>query len=261
MIFFNYRPIASAYQLLTPPSFSLPTSTPKLDDAPMGFSPFLGHQTFYGNGSNDWSNSDTDKVCLLFGSSITTRVEESRMKRGSRTLINLSKSGAKICDLIGLADKFCIDQPGMLGRVDKIIINIGTNDVKWFNGKQFSVHKRCFNPLVSLVKNLKFKFPLAQITFVPMLPIRAVYNYTAKTVNDFNLVVLEVCRKFGCMFFDCFGDFLSEDCRDYNSALFRDKWHPNKLGLGLLCRAIKSIIFGPVIPSQVRCFWHWPFYH
>ncbi|KAL5269340.1 hypothetical protein ACHWQZ_G002980 [Mnemiopsis leidyi] len=95
----------------TPPSFSLPTSTPKLDDAPMGFSPFLGHQTFYGNGSNDWSNSDTDKVCLLFGSSITTRVEESRMKRGSRTLINLSKSGAKICDLIGLADKFCIDQP------------------------------------------------------------------------------------------------------------------------------------------------------
>ncbi|KAL5256818.1 hypothetical protein ACHWQZ_G011919 [Mnemiopsis leidyi] len=95
----------------TPPSFSLPTSTPKLDDAPMGFSPFLGHQTFYSNGSNDWSNSDTDKVCLLFGSSITTRVEESRMKRGSRTLINLSKSGAKICDLIGLADKFCIDQP------------------------------------------------------------------------------------------------------------------------------------------------------
>ena len=245
-----------------PPSLSLPrpTSTPKLEDAPLGFSPFPGQHTINHSGLDDWSTSNGDKVCLLFGSSITTRVEENRMKKGSRTLINLSKSGAKICDLNVLADKFCSEHSDVIGRVDKIIVNIGTNDVKWFNGKQFSVHKRCFNPLTSLVRNLKYRFPLAVITFIPMLPIRAVYNYTAKTVNDFNMVLLEVCRKFGCMFFDCFSDFLSADYRDYNAALFRDKWHPNMHGLGLLCRAIKSIIFGPLIPSQVRCFWHRPFY-
>ena len=243
-----------------PPSFSLPASTPKLGDAPMGFSPFPGQHTINHSGLDDWTTSSGDKVCLLFGSSVTTRVEEDRMKRGSRTLINLSKSGAKICDLNALADKFCSNHQDLIGRVDKIIVNIGTNDIKWFNGKQFSVHRRCFNPLTSLVRNLKYKFPLAVITFIPMLPIRAVYNYTARTVNDFNMVLLEVCRKFGCMFFDCFSDFLSADYRDYNSALFRDKWHPNMRGLGLLCRAIKVIIFGPLIPSQVRCFWHQPFY-
>ena len=102
--------------------------------------------------------------------------------------------------------------------------------------------------------------PLAVITFIPMLPIRALYNYTAKTVNDFNMLLLEVCQRFGCIFFDCFSDFLSHDYRDYNPTLFRDKWHPNERGLALLCRAIKCIIFGSLVSSQVRCFWHMPFY-
>ena len=253
---------STAVDTKKPSSLSLPrpTSTPKLEDASLGFSPFPGHHTINQSGLFDCSSSNGDKVCLLFGSSITTRVEENRMKRGSRTLINLSKSGAKICDINALVDQFCVEHPYVIERVDKIIVNIGTNDVKWFNGKQFSVHRRCLNPLTSLVRVLKYRFPLAVITFIPMLPIRAVYNYTARTVNDFNMVLLEVCRKFGCIFFDCFSDFLSADYRDYNAALFRDKWHPNMQGLGLLCRAIKSIIFGPLISSQVRCFWHRPFY-
>jgi len=243
-----------------PPNLVLPTSTPNFVDAPAGFSPFPGQDTFSHSGFNNTTRGNGNKVCLLFGSSVTTGVAESRMKRGSRELINLSQSGARVCDLNKLADKFCTDHPDLINRVDKIIVNIGTNDVKWFNGKRFSVHKRCYNPLISLVTALKFKFPLAVITFIPMLPIRALYNYTAKTVNDFNLLLLEVCRKYGCIFFDCFSDFLSHDYRDYNSALFRDKWHPNEHGLSLLCRALKCIIFGTVVSSQVSCFWHRPYY-
>ena len=78
------------------------------------------------------------------------------MKRGSRELINLSKSGARVCDLNQLADEFCTDHPDLIHRVDKIIVNIGTNDVKWFNGSRCSVHKRCYNPLTDLY----FPFPL-----------------------------------------------------------------------------------------------------
>lgn len=241
-----------------PPSLVLPTSTPNFGDAPVGFSPFPGQDTIIHSGFDN--SAKGNKICLLFGSSVTTGVVESRMKRGSRELINLSKSGARVCDLNKLADEFCTERPDMIHRVDKIIVNIGTNDVKWFNGKRFSVHKRCFNPLISLVTTLKFKFPLAVITFIPMLPIRALYNYTAKTVNDFNMLLLEVCQRYGCIFFDCFSDFLSHDYQDYDSTLFRDKWHPNEHGLALLCRAIKYIIFGTVVSSQVRCFWHWPYY-
>ena len=245
---------------VTPPDIELPTSTPNFGDAPMGFSPFPGHHTISHSGFGNLSNSKGNNVCLLFGSSVTTRVDENRMKRGSRELINLSKSGARICDLSKLADKFCSENPELICRVDKIIVNIGTNDVKWFNGSRYSVHKRCYNPLTDLVRALKYKFPLAVITFIPMLPIRALYNYTAKTVNDFNMLLLEVCQRFGCIFFDCFSDFLSHDYRDYNPTLFRDKWHPNERGLALLCRAIKCIIFGSLVSSQVRCFWHMPFY-
>ena len=63
-------------------------------------------------------------------------------EKGSRSLINLTKSVAKICDLNALAEKFCSDHSDVIGRlrIDKIIVNTRTNDVKWLNGKQFSVH-------------------------------------------------------------------------------------------------------------------------
>ena len=38
-----------------------------------------------------------------------------------------------------------------------------------------------------------------------MLPIKAVYNYIiARAFNDFNMILLQVCRKSGCIFFDFF---------------------------------------------------------
>ena len=112
------------------------------------------------------------------------------MGKGSRGFINLSKSGAKICDLHRLANDFCSENPGLIGDVDKIVINIGTNDVKWLNGRRYSVFKRFRAPLLDLIKDLKLRFPLAHITFMTMLPIRAFYNYTAQTVNDFNSLLL-----------------------------------------------------------------------
>ena len=101
---------------------------------------------------------------------------------------------------------------------------------------------------------------MATIVFVPMLPIRAFYNYTAGTVNDFNRLLFNICREFGCIFYDCFRDFLAPDLRDYNSNLFRDKWHLNDFGLRLFCRALKYLIFGHVMSSHVGTSWHYPFY-
>ena len=235
------------------------SSTPNLDSCNQGFSPFPDHQTFSFNGGLN-SSSSRQRYCLLFGSSITTRVDEDRMGKGSRVFINLSKSGAKIRDLHKFANDFCSENPSMTGDVDKIVINIGTNDVKWLNGSRYSVFKRFRAPLLNLIKDLKLRFPLAHITFMTMLPIRAFYNYTARTVNDFNSLLLEVCRSSGCEFFDCFEDFLAPDLRDYDETLFWDKWHPNAHGLRILCRAIKCIIYGNTFRSHMRTFWHRPFY-
>ena len=236
-------------------------STPVAVSSQPGYSPFPGHDSLNSSGlTNNSSGSGGKRVCLMFGSSITTRVEEDRMSKGSRVVVNLSKSGAKICDLHKYANDFCLGNADIVSNVDKIIVNIGTNDVKWFNGCRFSVFKRFKVPLLNLVKDLKFRFPLANISFITMLPIRALYNYTAETVNQFNLLLLEVCKMTGCEFFDCFGDFLDVDLRDYNYSLFRDKWHLNEHGLKLLCRALKYIIFGNTFRSHMRTYWRRPFY-
>ena len=244
---------------LQPPQVPITASTPNLDSCNQGFSPFPGQQTFNFTGGSS-SSSSNERLCLLFGSSITTRVEEKRMGKGSRVVMNLSRSGAKIHDIHRIANDFCSEHPTIIGGVDKIVINIGTNDVKWYNGSRVPVSKRFRAPLLNLIKDLKCKFPLANITFMTMLPIRAFYNYTARTVNAYNYLLMDVCRSSGCEFFDCFGDFLAPDLSDFDDTLFWDKWHPNEHGLKILCRAIKCVIYGNTFRSHMRTFWHQPFY-
>ena len=103
------------------------------------------------------------------------------------------------------------------------------------------------------MKDLKLLFPNALIIFTTVLPIRALYNYTAFTVNSFNSLLYQVCNDFGCIFYDCFLDFLAPDQRDYNSSLFRDKWHLNENGLRLLCRSIKDCVYGRLFDSRANC--------
>ncbi len=161
-------------------------------------------------------------------------------------------SGAKIHDLSKIANEFYSDNPLLAHKVDKLVINIGTNDVKWLNGRLHSVFRKFRAPLSNLIRDLKFLFPHALIVFTTVLPIRALYNYTASTINDFNKLIFEVCNRFGCIFFDCFYDFLAPDLRDYNSTLFRDKWHLNDLGLRILCRALKYCVYGNLFRSAAR---------
>ena len=237
-----------------PPAAVTPPPPTSLHDVPQGYSPFGQNSS-----ANDrFLNPDqqTQKICLLLGSSITSKVNGELLSRKSRTVINLSESGARIFDISKIANDFYLENACLVHKVDKIVINIGTNDVKWLNGFKISVYKKLRAPLCDMIRNLKFLFPSALIVFTTMLPISALYNYTAPTVNSFNRLLFEVCCDLGCIFFDCFRDFLSQDFRDYNRNLFRDKWHPNEKGLRVLCRAIKFCIYGNLFTSRSRtsCF-------
>ena len=248
-------PITPPAQPGPPPS----SSTPGFDSTGEGFSPFPGQHTFSFEHSRQ-HQMQGDRVCLLFGSSITKGVDGDKMSRGSRVVINLSESGARIADVHNIASDFFADNQSIINRVDRIMVNIGTNDIKWLNGRRHPVSKKFRAPLCNLVRDLKYMFPAATIVFVSVLPIRAFYNYTAKTVNAFNRLLFEVSRDLGCIFFDCFYDFLAYDLQDYNSNLFRDKWHLNDSGLRLLCRALKYVIYGNLFSSFSRTSWHRPFY-
>ncbi|NQZ52355.1 MAG: SGNH/GDSL hydrolase family protein [Moritella sp.] len=129
---------------------------------------------------------------------------------------------------------------------------VGTNDVKYFDSSTKDVTKRFRQPLVRLVKLLKLLFPGAQIIFKCVLPMGIMYTYTAKSVHDFNYLLLDICKDFGCIFFDCFSDFLDQWGNCYNNYLYRDRIHLNDIGLRILCRALKFIIYRNVFNPIMR---------
>lgn len=256
-------PVTSENSEKTPPKSSVKdipiSSTPNLDSAAQGFSPFPQHSNLDRN--SGLKHPQSERIGLILGSSITKNVSGEMLSRKSRTVVNLSESGANIYDLTKISNEFYAENTSLVHKVDRIVINIGTNDIKWLNGRRASVFRKFRIPLSNLVKDLKLLFPNALIIFTTVLPIRALYNYTAFTVNSFNSLLYQVCNDFGCIFYDCFLDFLAPDQRDYNSSLFRDKWHLNENGLRLLCRSIKDCVYGRLFDSRAKSRYGSGFYN
>ena len=166
-----------------------------------------------------------ERICLLFGTSITSGIVGDKLSRRNRTVVNISYSGSKIADISEAVNEFYMDNPDAVQRVDKIILSFGTNEMKYFNSFENSVSKRYYNPICNLVTQVKYLFPVAQIYFQSLLPIRIVFKYNAKSIHSFNYLLIDVCRKFGYAFINCFGDFLDESPSiDIDLDLYRDTW-------------------------------------
>ena len=178
------------------------------------------------------------------------------MSRGSRTVVNCSYSGARINDIYKVAEDFFVENPQSTQHVDKIIISVGTNEAKYFNSDKYNIFRRYRAPLVNLVSTIKIMFPLAQIIFQSVLPIRIFYTYTPQSVHLFNRLLIDICKSHGCVFFDCFGEFLDQFKYDFDTNLYRDNLHLNNFGLSKLCRAYKYIIYRNVYNPLTRysCF-------
>lgn len=240
------------------PSVPSPPSAPGFSKSPDGYSPFTPNQslqskTSYGNDLN------SDKICVIFGTSITSRVDENKLSRKNRTVVNCSTSGAKISDISEAVNEFVTDNIHIVNKVDKIILCLGTNDVKYFNSFQYSLRKRFWSPLTRLVDQVKLLFPGAQIIFKSLLPMRIIRKYTVDNVHLFNGLLIDICAKYGCIFFDCFRNFLDEHGHDVNECLYWDNFHLNSNGLKVLCRALKYVIYGQVFNPFMRGN-HFPYY-
>ena len=243
----------SANLPMTPVKHPRTASTPRsLCPANMGYYPYPGHKddTLYSGQANIPTGNPKEKLCLLFGSSITVPVDGSKMSRGNRTVINLSSSGFRIGDIAKATTEFWEENQDCINRVDKVIINVGTNEIKGYNGFARKVNV-FWGPLCKLVQTIRFCFPNAQIIFQSVLPIRSFYRYNAYTVNQFNLLLIKLCKMFGCYFFDCFSLFLDGDCIDINWDLYKFSWkgvrfnqgiHLSEKGIGVLCKALKFAV-------------------
>ena len=205
---------------------------------------------------NDTATSKTscskNKFCVIFGTSITENVDGDILSRKSRKVINCSVPGAKIGDIRQEIQDFCADNPGVINHVDRVILCIGVNDIKFFDGIRYDIFKRFRSPLTNLVKLIKYLLPEAQVIIKCVLPMTRYYRYIVQTIHDFNLLLLEICGKNGCIFLDCFADFLDYYGCEKDDSLYRDRWHLNGEGLKVLCRALKFAIYQDIFNPYMR---------
>ena len=156
-----------------------------------------------------------------------------------RKVINLSKSGAKIRDITqSLREFFDSHEDSKSDNVDKIIISIGTNDIKY--SQRGIGHLRKY--LIELANIAKDLFPYATLIFQSCLPMKVAYKYTVRNVLDFNALLREICFSRDCVYLDCFNSFLSSDNKDYNENLYSDWLHLNGKGLAILAKWFKYIV-------------------
>lgn len=217
-----------------------------------GYSPFPHTPYTTSSAKPAVLDRSSERVCLIFGTSVTEHVDGDLMSRGNRTVVNLSSSGANIDDIRQMAEDFHHENLPSIHKIDKIIVSVGTNDVKFYNPRVRNMSKDLKPKLITLVKVLKQLYPSAQVHFQTMLPIRITYNYTAESVHQFNHILLNICTQYNCFFFDCFSRFLDNDGVFYNRTLFRDNYHLNNAGLKVLCRALKFLVYSNVFNPHPR---------
>ena len=248
----NTPPVAALFHAPSSESNKVSPDQQKTSD---GYSPFPPKSvSFHSSTTTHPSTEANKKLCLILGSSITLDISGQLLSRGNRRVINCSETGANLRDVCRMAKDFHFENPNSILNVDQIILNVGTNDIKYFNGRDRNVFKH-FKPLViDLVKSLKFMFPRALMVFQSVLPIKIIYNYTAQSVDLFNQLLLSVCENFGCIFYDCFNDFIKG--WDYDSDVYRDKFHLNDKGIILLARHFKCIIYGNIFNPYPRLTYH-----
>lgn len=189
-------------------------------------------------------------------------INESLMSKGNRRFINCSTSGANILDIAKLAQDFYYENTSIIEQIDKVIVSVGTNDIKFFNGKERDVDAHFRPKLINLVKSLKHMYPYAQIVLQCVLPIQVIRKYTATTVWQFNDLLYYVCVRYGCLYFDeFFNRYL--DGWDYRKELYRDSFHLNDKGLKYLCQDYKRIVHSNIhnpVPRISFSYPPYPFY-
>ena len=124
-------------------------------------------------------------------------------------------------------------------NIKNVIISVGTNDVLRSNGNV----NRFYIPIQNLLRKAKLLFE-CQVYFQSVIPIPSKQSSTAKSVYEFNDLVIRACKSERCYFIDVFNEFLY--CRSFDKFFDVKRGvcdiHPNRTGLSILARAFIKIV-------------------
>ena len=184
------------------------------------------------------------KTCLIVGDSFSAALDPEKLGRfGKKPVINLSKSGAKIDDVIDQLDNYFISNKKV--TVDKVFVCVGTNDIRHC-GENGVRHLK--SPLVQLSQKISVLFPDAKVWFQSLIPLPLQHEHSVDNVEQFNGLLYEVCTFTKAYFNDVFEKFLEYDY--YSDSFYRKdslfircpNIHLNKRGLVILAKHYLKLI-------------------
>ena len=189
---------------------------------------------------------------LIIGTSIADDLNADKLAGRHKTakVIKLCKRGGHIKQLSDMLDDFYKSSECNSGAVKKVIISVGTNDIRYCRKGVGHL----FFPVKNLIHKIKTFFPDARVYLQSLIPVRYQHNnpenpHIVKNVLEFNRLLLKVAMTEDCLFFDMFGKFLdSTPSRIPIPGLYRDTVHLSTSGLSILARAFIQIIRGRNCP-------------
>ena len=194
------------------------------------------------------------KVTVIAGDSHTVGLNADKLgRKGKKTVVNLSESGAKIGDVQKSLEKFCMSDEHANGKlvVEKVFISVGTNDIR----NCLEKGTRSLNsPLLYLAEQVKLMFPDAVVWFQNMIPLPWQNKYTYSNVEEFNKIIMEVCRHAQTFYLDIFNEFLVYNpyygfsYRHEDLFIHSKNIHLNRLGLSILARRYINLIHSSFNP-------------
>ena len=127
---------------------------------------------------------------------------------------------------------------------------VGTNDIKHYrvdNGRGRRATPGSMGkfkaPLEILIRLIRQTFGHnVEICLQSVLPMKCMYTYTGPNFNNFNSLLMSICRNLNCTFLDWFSLFLNEQGSDFDKAYYSDNVHLNRSGYNILHKCLKGVI-------------------
>ena len=198
--------------------------------------------------STNKPTNHSQRTTLILGTSIPYYLNYDKLSgsSGKTKVENLCQRGAKISTLQNLLDDhYKEENPDEI--VDKIILSVGTNDLR--NNKKPTVG-HLYTPMENLLSKIKSYYPGATIYIQSLLPQRVQNAFTVSNVLGFNKLLIKLCALNKCLYLDIFSQFLGPNNHP-NPSLYRwDGVHLNNKGLSVLARVFIDKIrgrFNPIV--------------
>ena len=196
------------------------------------------------NEHNEPIKSKPKAIILLAGDSFLKDLDPSKLGKGKKPVVNISKGGSKIRQVEDSLKQFATNGP----PVHKLFLSIGANDIRYVkNGVQ---HLK--TPITNLLKIAKSLFPGASIFIQSMLPLPLQKPTTICNILDLNYMIFNICTRLKVFYMDILESFLDPWTGLRNTIYFPEanNIHLGKIGTSVLAkiylRHIHSRRFNPL---------------